>query len=27
VMERGAVVASGMGKDMEANGVRKLVAI
>ena len=27
VMERGAVVAKGMGKDMEANGVRKLVAI
>jgi urea transport system ATP-binding protein len=27
VMERGAVVASGPGKDMEANGVRKLVAI
>jgi urea transport system ATP-binding protein len=27
VMERGAVVASGLGKDMEANGVRKLVAI
>ena len=27
VMERGAVVASGLGKEMEANGVRKLVAI
>jgi len=27
VMERGAVVAQGVGKDMEANGVRKLVAI
>jgi urea transport system ATP-binding protein len=27
VMERGAVVASGLGKDLEANGVRKLVAI
>jgi urea transport system ATP-binding protein len=27
VMERGAVVAKGMGKDMVANGVRKLVAI
>ena len=27
VMERGAVVATGLGKDMEANGVRKLVAI
>ena len=27
VMERGAVVACGLGKDMEANGVRKLVAI
>ena len=27
VMERGAVVASGLGKDMEANGVRQLVAI
>jgi urea transport system ATP-binding protein len=27
VMERGAVVAKGLGKDMEANGVRKLVAI
>ena len=27
VMERGAVVANGLGKDMEANGVRKLVAI
>ncbi|MBI2748278.1 MAG: urea ABC transporter ATP-binding subunit UrtE [Burkholderiales bacterium] len=27
VMERGAVIASGAGKDMEANGVRKLVAI
>jgi len=27
VMERGAVVASGLGKDMETNGVRKLVAI
>jgi urea transport system ATP-binding protein len=27
VMERGAIVASGLGKDMEANGVRKLVAI
>ena len=27
VMERGAVVATGLGKDMEANGVRRLVAI
>ncbi len=27
VMERGAVVARGLGKDMEANGVRRLVAI
>ncbi len=27
VMERGAVVAKGLGKDMEANGVRGLVAI
>ncbi len=27
VMERGAVVATGLGKDMEANAVRKLVAI
>jgi len=27
VMERGAVVAKGLGKDMEANGVRRLVAI
>ncbi len=27
VMERGAVIASGQGKDMEADGVRKLVAI
>jgi urea transport system ATP-binding protein len=27
VMERGAVVATGLGKDMEVNGVRKLVAI
>jgi urea transport system ATP-binding protein len=27
VMERGAMVASGLGKDMEANGVRRLVAI
>jgi urea transport system ATP-binding protein len=27
VMERGAVVAKGIGKDMEANGVRRLVAI
>jgi urea transport system ATP-binding protein len=27
VMERGVVVASGRGKDMEANGVRQLVAI
>jgi urea transport system ATP-binding protein len=27
VMERGAVIASGHGQDMEANGVRKLVAI
>jgi len=27
VMERGAVVAQGLGKDMEANGVRRLVAI
>ena len=27
VMERGAVVASGLGKDMQANGVRRLVAI
>jgi urea transport system ATP-binding protein len=27
VMERGGVVATGLGKDMEVNGVRKLVAI
>jgi urea transport system ATP-binding protein len=27
VMERGAVVASGQGSAMEANGVRQLVAI
>lgn len=27
VMERGEVVASGLGKDMEAQGVRRLVAI
>ena len=27
VMERGAVIASGLGKDMEAKGVRQLVAI
>ena len=27
VMERGAVIARGAGKDMEANGVRQLVAI
>ena len=27
VMERGAVLASGLGKDMEANGVRQIVAI
>ena len=27
VIERGAVLASGLGKDMEANGVRQLVAI
>ena len=27
VMERGAIVASGLGKDMESNGVRKFVAI
>lgn len=27
VMERGAVIARGMGKDMEANGVRGMVAI
>ena len=27
VMERGAVIATGLGKDMELNGVRKLVAI
>lgn len=27
VMERGEVVASGLGKDMEADGVRQLVAI
>ena len=27
VMERGAVVASGLGKDMQVNGVRNLVAI
>ncbi len=27
VMERGAVVDKGLGKDMEANGVRRLVAI
>ncbi|RYF59422.1 MAG: ATP-binding cassette domain-containing protein, partial [Comamonadaceae bacterium] len=27
VMERGKVIAQGLGKDMEANGIRKLVAI
>ena len=27
VMERGEVIARGQGKDMEANGVRQLVAI
>ena len=27
VMERGAVLASGLGSDMEANGVRQMVAI
>ena len=27
VMERGEVIASGKGADMQANGVRKLVAI
>ena len=27
VMERGAVLASGLGKDMEANGVRQMIAI
>ena len=27
VMERGAVIASGQGKNMEADGVRKLVAL
>ena len=27
VMERGAVIAQGLGRDMEANEVRKLVAI
>ena len=27
VMERGSVLASGLGRDMEANGVRQLVAI
>ena len=27
VMERGEVIASGLGKDMEAQGVRQLVAI
>jgi urea transport system ATP-binding protein len=27
VMERGAVLASGLGKDMETNGVRQMVAI
>lgn len=27
VMERGAVIAQGLGKDMQANGVRQLVAI
>lgn len=27
VMERGAVIASGAGRDMQANGVRQLVAI
>ncbi len=27
VMERGAVIASGLGKDMEVNGVRQMVAI
>jgi len=27
VMERGEVIARGLGKDMQANGVRQLVAI
>ncbi len=27
VMERGAVLASGLGRDMEANGVRQMIAI
>ena len=27
VMERGAVIAQGLGKDMQVNGVRQLVAI
>ena len=27
VMQRGEVVASGLGKDMQANGVRQLIAI
>jgi urea transport system ATP-binding protein len=27
VMERGEVIARGLGKDMEAQGVRQLVAI
>jgi len=27
VMERGEVIAQGLGKDMEAQGVRQLVAI
>ncbi|RYF34387.1 MAG: ATP-binding cassette domain-containing protein, partial [Comamonadaceae bacterium] len=27
VMERGEVIAQGLGKDMEANGIRRLVAI
>ena len=27
VMERGALIARGQGKDMEAQGVRQLVAI
>jgi len=27
VMERGEFIARGQGKDMEANGVRRLVAI
>jgi urea transport system ATP-binding protein len=27
VMERGEVIARGLGKDMKANGVRQLVAI